>query len=259
MCKNILTHIFTDRCKHILTGPGKNRPAINVCKRESNHSTSERFHSIRPIIGRCGDESPHPLSEQPKHDSTRPIFRRLDYELPYKQIKRNISEFINEYQNVHELASLFELAISRQVFLINACHFVMVFKVVAKVLRFRKFYPSIFIENTSFEILHCVSFFCITYFAARVHEKDKLLRRAVESNAFRLWTSKDSRRCGRVLSQFIRSKKPIVFSAFDIYNFKKSLLLASAAVAVSYNLLVLQVKTAQEASQGSPSHEQWKT
>ncbi|KAG8190600.1 hypothetical protein JTE90_017865 [Oedothorax gibbosus] len=242
MCKNVSTHIFTDRCRHTA---GINRPVIDVRKHVSNHITSSQFRSIRPIIG-CGNESPLPLSN--KHDSTRPIFRRIDGEQPYKRLKRNVSEFINEYQNVHELASLFERAISLQVFFLNVCHFVMVFKQVTKVLRFRKFYPSIFIENTSFAILHCVAFFCITYFAAKVHEKDKLLRRVVESNAFRLWTSKGSRRCGRVLSQFIRSKIPIVFSAFRIYNFKKSLLLTSAAVALSYNLLVLQVKTAQEAS-----------
>lgn len=153
--------------------------------------------------------------------------------------RRMVSNFINEYKSIYRLAAQFESAMSRQVFFLNACHFIVVFIQVAKVLHFRRFYPSVFIEKTSFPILHTISFFAITYFAGKVHEKDQMLRHRVQDLAFHLESSKSSMKYGRILNQFIRSKEAVVFSACEIYNFKKSLLLASVGVVISYNLLVL--------------------
>ncbi|GBN98818.1 hypothetical protein AVEN_6704-1 [Araneus ventricosus] len=93
------------------------------------------------------------------------------------------------------------------------------------------------------KILNFVTFFSIAYAASCVYEKDQKLRKAIMEISFSLRCAEDTKRDGKLLLEFIRSKEQLIFTANGIFTFTKSFLLAAASVFLSYNLLLLQLDT----------------
>ncbi|GBM56967.1 hypothetical protein AVEN_224877-1 [Araneus ventricosus] len=155
-----------------------------------------------------------------------------------------ISHFCNEYTLIHQFACLTESAMSLQVFFLTCSYFSDLFSLFSNVLGFYTKHNGIFIvAKVVSTTLNFASFICIAYTAAGVNEKDQKLRKGIKEISFKLRCSDDTKRDGKLLLEFITSKEKLIFTANGIFTFTKSLILASASVFLSYNLLLLQLDT----------------
>ncbi|GBN08696.1 hypothetical protein AVEN_73492-1 [Araneus ventricosus] len=133
---------------------------------------------------------------------------------------------------------------SVQVFFLISSHFSDLFPVFSHVLGFYTMSNSVYVaQKVVFTILNFVTFFCIAYAASGVYEKDQKFRKAIMEISFSLRCAEDTKRDGKLLLEFIRSKEQLIFTANGIFTFTKSFLLAAASVFLSYNLLLLQLDT----------------
>ncbi|GBN28591.1 hypothetical protein AVEN_185114-1 [Araneus ventricosus] len=89
--------------------------------------------------------------------------------------------------------------------------------------------------------LQGVSFFVVIFFAAQVHEEDEELRHEVKDIAFQLKNLKGTEESYEALFLFLESKRPLALTASGLFQFKKNLLLSSAGILITYNLLILQL------------------
>ncbi|GFQ88980.1 uncharacterized protein TNCT_34451 [Trichonephila clavata] len=96
------------------------------------------------------------------------------------------------------------------------------------------------ILHTTFDLM---SFFSIIFFAAEVGRKDQILRKVVKETAFALSLSDKTEVNGKLLYKLIKSKEEIVLSAWGVFNFTRSFLLASFAGIISFNLLLIQLNS----------------
>ncbi|GBN75136.1 hypothetical protein AVEN_90700-1 [Araneus ventricosus] len=89
-----------------------------------------------------------------------------------------------------------------------------------------------------FNVLQGISFFAVIFYASQVENEDRKLRYEVKDFAFRI---KETKECSEMLLDFVSSKCHLVLTASGVIQFTKSLLLTSAGILVTYNLLVLQL------------------
>lgn len=151
-----------------------------------------------------------------------------------------VQKFINFYSTVHDLSAYVESTISSHVFWLISALLLTVFNQLSKMLSYYKFYPSLFIEETYFQVLGDMSVFLVPYFASKASEEDSKLRRKVKNIAFKMRLSKETELHGNVLSNIIHYKAAIVFTANGLFAFKKSFLLNSLGILLTYNILYLQ-------------------
>ncbi|GBN08691.1 hypothetical protein AVEN_73488-1 [Araneus ventricosus] len=133
---------------------------------------------------------------------------------------------------------------SLQVFFLTCSYFSDLFSVFSNVLGFYTSHNAVYIaEKFVSTILNFVSFFCLAYIAAGVNEKDQNLRKVIKEISFNLRCSEDTKRDGKMLLEFIRSKEHLIFTSNGIFTFRKGFLVTAASVFLSYNLLLLQLDT----------------
>ncbi|GFY77561.1 uncharacterized protein TNIN_103551 [Trichonephila inaurata madagascariensis] len=98
-------------------------------------------------------------------------------------------------------------------------------------------------EKVIYTTLDVLSFFATVFFAAEVCRKDQKLRETTKKAAFMLSLSEESSEHGKFLNRFIKSREKIILSAWGVFNFTRSFLLASTAGLISFNLLLIQLDT----------------
>lgn len=151
--------------------------------------------------------------------------------------------FINNYGDAYHLAVLSESALSAQVFWLCSSHFLLLFRLFSKLLFVYTYIPITLVNDSVVPVLQSLCFFAISYSASEVSCQDGVVRERAEDAAFRMELAKDTKDCGEILAKFVRSKKPLIFSACGMFDFTKGFLLASSGVLISYNLLILQLNT----------------
>ncbi|GFS53322.1 uncharacterized protein TNIN_322351 [Trichonephila inaurata madagascariensis] len=97
------------------------------------------------------------------------------------------------------------------------------------------------IEKVLYTTFDLMSFFSIIFFAAEVSRKDQILRKMVKETAFWMSLSDETEVNGKLLYKLIKSKEEIVLSAWGVFSFTRSFLLASFAGLISFNLLLIQL------------------
>lgn len=151
--------------------------------------------------------------------------------------------FINNYGDMYQLAGLSESALSTQVFWLCSSHFLLLFRLFSKLLFVYTYIPITLVNDSVVPVLQSLCFFAISYSASEVSHQDGVVRERAEDAAFRMELAKDTKDCGEILAKFVRSRKPLIFSACGMFDFTKGFLLASSGVLISYNLLILQLNT----------------
>ncbi|GBO00108.1 hypothetical protein AVEN_265419-1 [Araneus ventricosus] len=133
---------------------------------------------------------------------------------------------------------------SLQVFFLTCLCFSDIFAVFSNILGFYRIFSSVHIAgNVASVTLSFSSFFCMAYSAGGVYEKDQKLRKTIKEISFSLRCSEGTKRDGKLLLEFIRSREKLIFTGNGVFAFTKSFLLSSAGVLISYNLLLLQLET----------------
>ncbi|GFS53318.1 uncharacterized protein TNIN_250691 [Trichonephila inaurata madagascariensis] len=149
---------------------------------------------------------------------------------------------INEYSVIHDFANLLESTMSSEVLWICTANFTDLFAGISIALRFYSYgNPAYTYERLIYTIFNLMSFFIIIYFAAEVSRKDQILRKMVKEAAFVLSLSNESGDNGKLLYKLVKSKEDIVLSAWGVFSFTRSFLLASIAGLISFNLLLIQL------------------
>ncbi|GIY58700.1 uncharacterized protein CDAR_416071 [Caerostris darwini] len=139
---------------------------------------------------------------------------------------------------------LMESTLSLQVFWLMMSHFIVTFSMLSKFLGFFYIDGVIFnLEKTLSDPFKCVSFFSIIYFGSKVREADEEMRDTAKDVAFALSLSKETEEISKILFRFIESKRPLVLTAWGVFQFSKGFLFTSAGVLITYNLLILQMNT----------------
>ncbi|GBN83329.1 hypothetical protein AVEN_250047-1 [Araneus ventricosus] len=132
---------------------------------------------------------------------------------------------------------------SLPVFLLTCSHFSDFFSVFSYGLGFHQCSDFCAVSKVASTTLTLSSCFCVAYFASGVYEEDQKLRKAIKEISFSLRCSEGTKRDGKLLLEFIRSKEKLIFTANGLFNFTKSFLLGLASVFLSYNLLLLHLDT----------------
>lgn len=97
------------------------------------------------------------------------------------------------------------------------------------------------LRSSVFPVIEGVSYFAIFYFASKVQQKDTKLRNRVKDIAFRLQLSELNKSYGYIFTEFIYSRRIIIFTACGMFDLSKRVLLASTGILISFNLLILQL------------------
>lgn len=155
-----------------------------------------------------------------------------------------VQNFVNSYGRIHNLATLTESALSMQIFWLNSANFFILFIHFSRFLGMYTYRPSLAVQSTWFPFLQGWFYFSIIYCASKVHQQDLNLRKLVLNVIFQLRISEPNQECRRLLTDLIKSRKILIFSAFGMFDFTKGFLLTSLGVLISYNLLFLQLKKA---------------
>ncbi|GFR01026.1 uncharacterized protein TNCT_330361 [Trichonephila clavata] len=159
-------------------------------------------------------------------------------------IKNISTSFLNEYSAIQQFAHLVESTMSPEVLWLCAANFTDLFSSLSNVLGFHSNSNPIYrTEKVIYTSLNLLAFFAIIFFAAEVCRKDQKLRETSKKAAFMLSLSNESREHGKLLYRFIESREEIILSAWGVFNFTRSFLLASTASLISFNLLLVQLDT----------------
>ncbi|GBN28586.1 hypothetical protein AVEN_185110-1 [Araneus ventricosus] len=161
----------------------------------------------------------------------------------YSSLKQiSVPCFIRDYNFLHKTILLAESALSLQIFWLISSLFTSLFVLFSATLRFNSSSSLIVdLEYIIFAALQGISFFVVIFFAAQVNEEDEELRHEVKDIAFQLKQWKRTEKSYETLFLFLESKRPLALTASGLFQFKKNLLLTSAGILITYNLLMLQL------------------
>ncbi|GBN77677.1 hypothetical protein AVEN_161884-1 [Araneus ventricosus] len=161
----------------------------------------------------------------------------------YSSLKQiSVPCFIRDYSFLHKIILLAESALSSQIFWLLSSLFTSLFVLFSATLRFNSSSPLIAdLEYIIFAALQGISFFVVILFAAQVNEEDEELRHEVKDVTFQLKRWIRTEENYEALLLFLESKRPLALTASGLFQFKKNLLLTSAGILITYNLLILQL------------------
>lgn len=151
-----------------------------------------------------------------------------------------VDTFMNMYSHVHSLATALDAATSPEIFFMACYQFSFMY------IRISDLYiklSDLDIVLTTVRMLQNVLpflFLLMSLAAAEVHSRDMALRKKVKDISFQMSLRPTTSTSADILLRFMDSKPAITFTAWMMFSFKRTLILTSAGVLVTYSILILQ-------------------